>query len=995
MNLLCAVLFLFFLSPLISQTEQLKFRHIGVEEGAISDAYYGMTADKRGYIWLAGESGISVYNGRTFTAKIYSRSSGSFMRTTLDIAIDNNGYSWGSTLDGRIYCVRGDSVFFPPCSDSLSSFLLNGKKLINQIGFDEENNLWIGNAFSLVKSNASSGYTSLDRVSGINDTVTNVIRVLKKGVTVMSRNRLDMPDNAERSRRINSDKSYIISTQVFFRNGKSRLFCLKRSPAHRPIPTGESTELEDGSVLFSIGTTLFHVYADGRMNEYEFPQIISFVGQDRLNNIWVGTMEGVYRYRNGKLGSAPEIYLSDMMVTGVLLDHEYGVWVSSGANGIYYCPNIYHTYYQESTLAHNGYCRTLFNDNGSIYGFSNKNGIMIVDSTDRMRIVPGSLKYEMFGFIDDDKRKYVWGTRLYTCDKDFGNAKRIANYNIVAGCKATDDTFYFLSYADLYREEKDSLIPVCSIPRGRGTAMAVGNDGRIWVGSIVGLYELVGDSLFDRSIIPDLKDTITRVKKLYVDTKGNLYAACLNKGLYILHRNSWHRMDTTIVPEFNSFNTAFVDENDFIWTSNSHNVFRFKYDFDNRKIFDLLQYNWSSGLNSSYIMGLCAVRNKIFCATNQGISVIDCDPKSYNSVPPPVFISRVELNGKILPGQIEHDLNYNQNNLRFFIDVLNYQAQGKPRFKYKLVGFEDEFQTTGEASVYYSNLNPGEYELQVIGISNNNVESKPLLLHFTILRPSWSTWWFITLEVIVCIGLIALIVRYFIRRVKAREEERTKINIQLASYQMTALRSQMNPHFTFNAINSIQRFVLRNERETAYDYLSKFSRLIRQVLDNSKEEMISIQNELDTLRLYLEMERLRFEHEFSFETEIDSSIPLSDTYIPCMLVQPFVENAIWHGIMPLADSRKGIIKLQFLRKGISLLICVEDNGVGRKARREGSKTHQSMGINIAKKRLHLYDMRSKKNLSFISYVDLKDEHGQACGTIAQIELANFFVQNGH
>jgi sensor histidine kinase YesM len=220
----------------------------------------------------------------------------------------------------------------------------------------------------------------------------------------------------------------------------------------------------------------------------------------------------------------------------------------------------------------------------------------------------------------------------------------------------------------------------------------------------------------------------------------------------------------------------------------------------------------------------------------------------------------------------------------------------------------------------------------------------------------------------------------YIRRTEKEKLTATFKN-QLAQVEAKALRAQMNPHFIFNCLNSINSFIIDKEHDRASEYLIKFSRLIRQILENSSSESIPIEKELEALKLYTDLESARFDNKFTCEHHIDKCINLQNIMIPPMLLQPFVENAIWHGLMHKKTT--GTIKLIIKNSGPNLLkISIVDDGIGRdKAAQLNSKsgTHKSFGIEITSHRIEMMNkLYSTGNR--INIIDMKDDHGNATGT---------------
>lgn len=235
-----------------------------------------------------------------------------------------------------------------------------------------------------------------------------------------------------------------------------------------------------------------------------------------------------------------------------------------------------------------------------------------------------------------------------------------------------------------------------------------------------------------------------------------------------------------------------------------------------------------------------------------------------------------------------------------------------------------------------------------------------------------------------------------LQKIKAENETRDKelhlasLKENLAASQLTALRAQMNPHFIFNALNSVQQYILEGDVDQANRYLTKFSRLQREVLQHCDQPFISLEKEIEMLELYLQFEKLRFSENFNYSIELPDDIDTSEIKIPPMMLQPFVENAIWHGLMPKQGDKK--LQIGFSLNGHSELNCfIEDNGIGLAASRrlkqnnQGSGEHQSKGMNLVKDRLKIleeqYDQPFRAEMQ-----DVMDANGQVAGTRVNLQI---------
>jgi len=235
--------------------------------------------------------------------------------------------------------------------------------------------------------------------------------------------------------------------------------------------------------------------------------------------------------------------------------------------------------------------------------------------------------------------------------------------------------------------------------------------------------------------------------------------------------------------------------------------------------------------------------------------------------------------------------------------------------------------------------------------------------------------------------VLAVISRIFYKRKRDKEQLTTDFKKQLAQAETKALRAQMNPHFIFNSLNSINSFVMDQKHEIASDYLIKFSKLIRLILDNSRSETISIEKELETLKLYVVLEAARFDNKFKCVYHIDENVDTHSIMIPPMLLQPFVENAIWHGLMQ--KEGEGTISIEIKMKNEELLnVSISDDGIGREKAAElksKSATHKSHGLKVTSQRIEMMNKLNSTGAQ-VNIIDLKDGKGKAMGTRVELVI---------
>lgn len=237
-------------------------------------------------------------------------------------------------------------------------------------------------------------------------------------------------------------------------------------------------------------------------------------------------------------------------------------------------------------------------------------------------------------------------------------------------------------------------------------------------------------------------------------------------------------------------------------------------------------------------------------------------------------------------------------------------------------------------------------------------------------------------------GCLLLIFGVFVLRSRYKKKQKEiQFEKNLLEYEQQALRAQMNPHFIFNAINSIQKFILKKDKQEAYDYLAKFAKLIRIVLNNSQEKDLLLGQEMEMIKLYVELEQLRFNNSFEFNINVNESVNEYNIAVPAMLIQPYIENAIWHGIMNL-DNKRGVLNLDISVANSVLSIVIEDNGIGRERAKEFKEAdaHKPVGMVLTEKRLQMINKLHEYKEAKVTITDLYDSDKSPSGTKVEITV---------
>ncbi len=342
---------------------------------------------------------------------------------------------------------------------------------------------------------------------------------------------------------------------------------------------------------------------------------------------------------------------------------------------------------------------------------------------------------------------------------------------------------------------------------------------------------------------------------------------------------------------------------------------------------------------------------------------------------------------------------YSDNSFNFNFTALDYANQENIRYYYKLDGLDSNWKNAGSLrSISFENLSPGHYTFRVKALnSKGRWSTADAVYTFTVTPPFWLRWWFISALALLVTGAVLYL---FKRKSKAaalnlqakeKELEVIKLNHDLAASKLTVLRTQMNPHFIFNALNSVQQYILQGNVVEANKYLSKFSKLQREILHYSNHNFISLEKEIELLHSYLELEQLRFGEGFTYEIYTTEEIDPAEIKIPPMMLQPFAENAIWHGLMPKQGEKKLILRFSLFADD-TLLATITDNGIGREAsaklKLNNGKSllqHESKGMQMIHQRLQLLQQQYDKPFE-VAVSDITDKDGLIQGTQVALKI---------
>lgn len=667
---------------------------------------------------------------------------------------------------------------------------------------------------------------------------------------------------------------------------------------------------------------------------------ISALYKSKGNNLWVGTYGGgVFCYENAMLNSTPKTYLSGKTISDIFEDNQGNIWFSTTETGVYYFDThkSFHMQLDEKVMVlrcsgSNVFCGT---DNGNVYKISENTKELIYTSLNGSAIKDIHLLDSLHILVNNkvlnhfSKKQTTYNSNTTYLNNIYTNHGQyfVSAYNGFQLFNRGGD-LVFDSKEDGFKDRvrkavsfsPDSLLVLSN------SGLYLFSDNKILKVDVEGVDEL------------EITSICKWRNQLLISTKNNgvIFLDSLFHPLQVLSKNSGLSSDNCL--------SVYVNKNTIlIGTNIGLDVVS-----ETENGFSIQQFNTSNLLYNSKINCISAFDDKMVIGTDYGIEIFKDSKFEYEFNP--IQITTFKVND--MP-QNEREFRYNQNNIEIFFVSPNYGEEVS--YRYRLAGATNKWSITQNNSIKYSQLSSGNYEFEVQPFVNNQFGDLTAV-KFTIKSHFTNTWWFF-----IVIGLFVFWITYLIIMDMKMKEKYKREAIQSTQ---KALRAQMNPHFLFNALNSIQNYILRNEKELSIKYLSKFSSLVRQVLDNSMHNYIPIKDDLSALEDYLQLEQIRFEEKFEYEINIDEQLDSFTYLIPPLLLQPIVENAIWHGLLHKEEGI-GKIVISYILKGEDVICSIEDNGVGRKVAEEleQAKKYKSVGIDITKQRLKVINANSKQKIN--------------------------------
>lgn len=727
-----------------------------------------------------------------------------------------------------------------------------------------------------------------------------------------------------------------------------------------------------GFIIEGENKTIFYSLKENKIYELKLKNIsTTFISQKE--EIWVGFKgNGVRRYKNilDLIQHKSTSYFNNVTITNIYEDNKNGIWFSSLENGIYYAPNlnIINIYPSDNNDIIN--CSAI-NNNSVIVGLSNKKIFEYnLENYSKKYLTSYPYHDKLYDIIYDPNSKRLFaGFILSFCTNNKNWTKFSKDLYTVKKFNNTNDTIFLSSfngvfYINTYEDKIESLVPDKLNIRSH---CVYAKNKNLMIGTIFGLYQSNLKDAWKCKVTPNLINEEVRCIESFRDS---LWLIGTMNGLYILDNQFKIKLflDENSGITSKSIYTIYTESKNRIWLGTKQGLILI--DIDSNLCYKIQTFKSEDGLCDDEIIDIYEKNNKIIIVTKKGISIISETNWIKESMSP--LISNIIVNDN---KPFKEILNYFENDLTIEFITHNISMLGKIQYRYKIN--KGVWQYTFDRTIRLLSLLPSKYNIQIQSQNEDKTWSESTILKFTIKPKYTDTWWFYTLIAIASILIFGLLFkRYF-----DRQKEKLKTEQRISDFEKSTLQAQMNPHFIFNSLASIQNFILKNDRDSALKYLSKFSALVRKILNQSRENEISLENEIELIDNYLQIEKLRFEDKFEFIITHNLSNSDLNCKINNLLIQPIVENAVIHGVSKKQGN--GLIEIDFKKSENLLTVVVKDNGHGYfPSKVDESNPNKSVGMSITEIRLRLIN-KMKDN---IIIENLMDSNNVIIGTQVKISI---------
>ncbi len=980
------------------------FRHYTTDDGLPSSEVYYIIQDKKGYIWFATDMGVSRFDGYHF--ENFDIQKGLPSNTIFEMFEDYKGRIWFSSFSGELSYYYNDTIVQYPYNDKLVAQFIESPLVINGAFFvDTTDKITMG----LYNQGIFEAFPDGKIINKYSENKFNTAHLIvdnkneKSYILVFYENKTKKLKNSDITFLgiLKDDKLLKLDNDIIVRERGARPYLIQK---------------DNGNYIYAHGHYIYEFKDSTLINKREIKDRVISLKIDKQKKLCVGLRNcGVCFYKNGDI-SKPHYahYFKNHPIACVFLDNEGGYWFATLDDGVFYLSSsFYKTYNKASGLANNNTECVVIDKDNDIWVGTNDNYVNLISSDSIIKIPvspdPNIVIKELC--IDNDN---LWiGTdgfiyfipNIYKQKKLFSKTGHfdIKTINISFSTKEFKKSkkkgIWIGGARTLYKLIDKNVIFNGNTSHNytiRTEAIYELTNGDVLLGTLHGLYKFVlkdekkikGDFIYYGEKNELLKNRILDI--IFCDYNKKFWLATKGAGILVYSEDTVFQITKDNGLTSNSVTSIYSKDN-VIWAGTNLGLNKIILKNNDPLKFDIKTITVQNGLASNEVRDIQVTDSMVYVATKSGLTVFENTKLPDQNICPIIYITNVSIKGKDTLIRDSYNLPYNKNSITIDYFGISYKYKGEFLYKHKLTGIDEDWVTNKKTQAQYPYLPAGSYTFTVIAKSISGDWSLiPATLKIDIRQPFWEKWWFYIL-IISILGMTIWAITFYKMKTKGKRDSLLKKNL---SYQQLALSNQMDPHFVSNTLNSIQNFIMANDKILSSKYLSKFSDLMRRTLEASKKNDITLKKEIDLLELYLDFERLRLKDKFNYEFIVDEKIDTEIVCIPIFILQPLLENSIWHGFSHKEDKCSLTVSIKLIKK--TILCEIQDNGIGRakaeEFRRKFGKDHKSTGITNIKKRLKLISRLENRRAS-LNIDDLTDENGNSTGTKVIIILPYKTIKN--
>ena len=955
-------LFILFCITAHAYTQEYAYAHYDTRDGLPSSVVYDAKKDKDGFMWFATETGLSRFDGSQF--RNFTLEDGLPDNEILKLFVDSKNRIWmmpyRNTIcyyyHGKIHTQANDSLLksihlanpvISMAEDAHGNVLImetNGTYLVRADGTCKQIQELKGKEFSNIRAGLNSRGNFTYTTTALDDFI---LYEVVNGKPMPSRSLFEFTPN--------SPSSMILSPDLEAMGKKQRLF---------------------------VSTPSYN---------FNLPLPENFISLSRLpgNTLAVNTATGSFMY-NTKNGAIIDTFADGRSISAVAEDHEGNWWFCTLGQGVY---RLISSGFQNFSFAVKDKPSPVYSitSDGSVHYF-------------------GSDKFRVIALKDGH-----FTTNYFSMHTTVGRITALIKRSAGAMVIGTDHGLLF--YKNGKKQAELPALSVKSLWQNGNELLVAGHTGTY----SINMTDIKKDTVNRQKI-----DTLWRERSGCAWKIGEAFYIGTLKGLYCIDKNESAYLGDSDIVFSRRINTMTEDKNGMLWIGTyGAGVAALK----NKKLVRIISEK--DGLTSNNCRAMYTNGNELWIGTDKGLNKVLLGPQlkitrfTIADGLASDIINTIYVEGTtVYVGTAEGLTRFNERNivqrstcilkltgirtgsttwtydtanfilpnnnrqLRFEFSGISYKSAGDITYYFRLEGLNNEWQSTRSPFLSYASLPSGFYRFQCYAVNKYGIKSNTISIPFQVEQLLWEKWWFRVLAGIVLAALIWMYVSYRIRTIRKREQAARQMDKRMTELEQMALKAQMNPHFIFNSLNSIQQYVLENDFKGVNNFITGFASLIRQTLQLSSKHKVSLEEELNYISTYLRLEKMRLEDKFTYEINVSPEIMPSDYSISPLILQPCLENSIRHGIRYRKD-KDGKITVNVLKDADYLICIVEDNGVGRKlaAEYKGNRhiEYQSKGMSLTAGRIEMLSVSTQHKPS-VDWADIIAENGSVAGTKVIIRL---------